>query len=77
MICSRHYSYLYIYLSFQIVLGRRLLSNLLTTYLPTFLICLVSFSTNYYSAENFEVRKTLNFFGSFHHISPSPPTRPW
>ncbi len=41
------------------MLGRRVISNLLTIYLPTFLICLVSFSTNYYQSSNFEVLKPL------------------
>ncbi len=40
----------------QLVLGRRLLNELLTNYLPTFLICLVSFSTTYYNPnKHFEV----------------------
>ena len=32
----------------EIVLYRRLFSALITNYLPTVIICLVSFSTNYY-----------------------------
>ncbi len=40
--------------------GRRLLSTILTTYLPTFLICLVSFSTNYYKGFFFEAIVTVN-----------------
>ncbi len=40
-------------------MGRRLLNDLLTNYLPTFLICLVSFSTNYYDPVHFEVTDKL------------------
>ena len=39
----------------DIVFGRRILAPLLTTYLPTVLICIVSFSTNYFKAFFFEV----------------------
>ena len=31
----------------QIILGRNILNQLLTTYIPTMCICLVAFSTNY------------------------------
>ena len=32
----------------EIVLGRKMLNQLLTTYIPTMCICLVAFSTNYF-----------------------------
>ena len=32
----------------ELTLGRRLLNELLTTFLPTILICVVSFCTNYF-----------------------------
>ena len=35
-------------LKVDLIFGRRILSSLLTTYLPTILICIVSFSTNYF-----------------------------
>lgn len=41
-------------------LGRRILNEILTTYLPTILICLVSFSTNYFKAFFFEAIVTVN-----------------
>ena len=44
----------------DIVFGRRVLSTILTTYLPTFLLCLVCFSTNYFKAFFFEAIVTVN-----------------
>ena len=34
----------------KITFGRRVLNQMLTAFLPSFCICLVSFSTNYYQA---------------------------
>ena len=42
------------------VFGRRVLSTILTTYLPTILICLVCFSTNYFKEFYFEATVTVN-----------------
>ncbi len=44
----------------ELVFKRRILSTILTTYLPTFLICLVSFSTNYFKPFFFEAIVTVN-----------------
>ncbi len=44
----------------EIVFGRRLLSTMLSSYLPTFLICLVSFTTNYFKGFFFEAIVTVN-----------------
>ena len=44
----------------EIVFGRRLLSTVLSSYIPTFLICLVSFSTNYFKGFYFEAIATVN-----------------
>ncbi len=44
----------------KIAFGRRLLSTLLTSYLPTFIICLVSFITNYFKSFYFEAIATVN-----------------
>ncbi len=44
----------------ELTFGRRILSTILTTYLPTFLICLVSFSTNYFKGFFFEAIVTVN-----------------
>ncbi len=44
----------------EIVFGRRLLSTMLSSYLPTFLICLMSFSTNYFKGFFFEAIVTVN-----------------
>ena len=44
----------------DIVFGRRLLAAMLTTYLPTILICLVAFSTNYFKPFFFEALVTVN-----------------
>lgn len=40
--------------------GRRLLSINLTTYLPTLLICIVSFCTNHFQSEYFEASVAVN-----------------
>ena len=47
-------------LEISIILGRRILSEVLTTYLPTILICVVSFSTNYFKPFFFEAIVTVN-----------------
>lgn len=47
-------------LQVEIILGRRILSQILTTYLPTMLICIVSFSTNYFKPFFFEALVTVN-----------------
>ncbi|TRY70496.1 hypothetical protein TCAL_02367 [Tigriopus californicus] len=44
----------------EIALGRRILSEIMTTYLPTTLICIVAFSTNYFKAFFFEAVVTVN-----------------
>jgi len=44
----------------ELVFGRRILSTFLTTYLPTFIICMVSFSTNYFKGFFFEAIVTVN-----------------
>ncbi len=44
----------------EIVFGRRILSTMLSSYLPTFLICLMSFSTNYFKPFFFEAVVTVN-----------------
>ena len=44
----------------KIILGRRILNEILTTYLPTIIICVVSFSTNYFKAFFFEAIVTVN-----------------
>ena len=44
----------------DIVFGRRILAPILTTYLPTILLCIVSFSTNYFKAFFFEAIVTVN-----------------
>ncbi|CAM6054348.1 unnamed protein product [Sphagnum tenellum] len=44
----------------DIIFGRRILAPILTTYLPTILICLVAFGTNYYKAFFFEAVVTVN-----------------
>lgn len=44
----------------DIIFGRRILAPILTTYLPTILLCLVSFSTNYFKAFFFEAIVTVN-----------------
>ncbi len=46
--------------SVEIIFQRRILSTILTTYLPTLLICLVSFSTNYFKPFFFEAMVTVN-----------------
>jgi hypothetical protein len=44
----------------NIFFGRRLLGAMLTTYLPSIIICIVSFSTNYFKAFFFEAVVTVN-----------------
>ncbi|CAM6054349.1 unnamed protein product [Sphagnum tenellum] len=44
----------------DIIFGRRILAPILTTYLPTILICIVAFGTNYYKAFFFEAVVTVN-----------------
>ncbi len=44
----------------KLVFGRRVLSTFLTTYLPMIVLCLVSFSTNYFKAFFFEAIVTVN-----------------
>ena len=47
-------------LELRVIFGRRILGTILTTYLPTIIICLVSFSTNYFKAFFFEAVVTVN-----------------
>ena len=47
-------------IEFKIIFGRRILGTILTTYLPTFIICIVSFSTNHFKAFFFEAIVTVN-----------------
>ncbi len=44
----------------EIIFQRRILSTILTTYLPSLLICLVSFSTTYFKPFFFEAMVTVN-----------------
>ncbi len=44
----------------HIIFGRRVLSTFLSSYLPTFLICLMSFATNYFKPFYFEALVTVN-----------------
>ncbi len=44
----------------EIRFGRRVLSTFLSSYLPTFLICLMSFATNYFKGFFFEAIVTVN-----------------
>ncbi len=44
----------------RLTFARRILSTILTTYLPTFLICLITFSTNYFRPFFFEAIVTVN-----------------
>jgi hypothetical protein len=47
-------------LKVDLVFGRRILATILTTYLPTCLLCIVCFSTNYFKAFFFEAIVTVN-----------------
>ena len=47
-------------IEFRVTFGRRILGTILTTYLPTIIICIVSFSTNYFKAFFFEAMVTVN-----------------
>ena len=44
----------------QIVFKRRLTNELLTTYLPTFLLLLISYATTYFKEFYFEAAVTVN-----------------
>ena len=44
----------------KVIFGRRILATILTTYLPTIIICIVAFSTNYFKAFFFEAIVTVN-----------------
>ncbi len=44
----------------DITFGRRILSSILSSYLPTFLICLMVFATNYFKSYFFEAIVTVN-----------------
>ena len=44
----------------EITFGRRVLSTILSSYLPTILICLMSFATNYFRPFYFEAIATVN-----------------
>ena len=46
-----------------IVLGRKILNEILTTYLPTFLLIIIIHSTNYYKDFFFEAIVTVNLTG--------------
>ena len=47
-------------ITIEIIFGRKILSQIMTTYLPTLLICMVSFSTNYYKSQFFEALVAVN-----------------
>ena len=47
-------------IEFRVIFGRRILGTILTTYLPSIIICIVSFSTNYFKAFFFEAMVTVN-----------------
>lgn len=47
-------------LEVKIVFGRRILGVILTTFLPTFLLCIVSFATNHFQPRYFEANVTVN-----------------
>ena len=46
-----------------LVLGRKILNEILTTYLPTFLLIIIIHSTNYYKDFFFEAIVTVNLTG--------------
>ena len=50
----------------KIVFGRKILSQVLTTYLPTVLLVLIIHSTNYYRDFFFEAVVTVNLTGGFY-----------
>ena len=52
-----------------LVLGRKILNELLTTYLPTSLLILIVHSTNYYKDFFFEAVVTVNLTGFTYIIS--------
>ena len=47
---------------FIVVLERRVMSELLGTYLPTFLLVGITFSTTFFKAEYFEAALTVGVF---------------
>lgn len=47
---------------FIVVLERRIMSELLGTYLPTFLLVGITFSTTFFKAEYFEAALTVGVF---------------
>ena len=49
--------------SVTIVLGRKILNEMLTTYLPTTLLVIIVHSTNYYKDFFFEAVVTVNLTG--------------
>ena len=44
----------------EVLLGRRLLSIMLTVYFPTFLLCIIGYSTNFFKDFLFEAVVTVN-----------------
>jgi hypothetical protein len=48
-----------------LVLGRKILNEILTTYLPTCLLVVIVHSTNYYKDFFFEAVVTVNLTGTF------------
>ena len=48
-----------------LVLGRKILNEILTTYLPTCLLVVIVHSTNYYKDFFFEAVVTVNLTGKF------------
>ena len=65
----------------EIILGRRLLSTILTVYVPTFLLNLISYATNFFKDFFFEAVVTVNLTAMlvlttmFISVSTSLPTR--
>ena len=53
----------------RIVFGRKILSQVLTTYLPTILLVLIIHSTNYYRDFFFEAVVTVNLTGQSYHLN--------
>ena len=58
---------------FIVVLERRIMSELLGTYLPTFLLVGITFSTTFFKAEYFEAALTVGVF----HIKNEPCKQIW
>ena len=44
----------------QVILGRRLLGEILTTYIPTILLVIIAYMTNFFKAFFFEAVVTVN-----------------